>query len=54
MGEFTTIRLSNEVANLIRKECRIAFVESNPKFVGLNISDDFMVRKIVSYYLEDS
>ena len=42
---------SPEVYNLITVECVKEFLKHHPEFEGMNISQDFILRKIAIYYL---
>ena len=46
------IAVDENDVNLMRKECKKLFLESNKEFSGAKITDSFMFKKIVGYYLE--
>jgi hypothetical protein len=52
MTNFRTLRISHENMQLIRAECRKEFLENHPEFKSFRLTDNFMVAKIIEYYLK--
>jgi hypothetical protein len=55
MGEKTYTEhlvCSKTTKKLILNDCVEEFLEHHPEFKGYNITQDFILRKIVEYYLE--
>ena len=44
--------IDNDDLKKLRSECKQLFLNSNPKFVGLKLSDRFMLKKIIDFYLK--
>jgi len=48
-----TIHVSKIDKELLRNECKKLFLDENPNFEGLPLSDGFMFRRLVQYYLRE-
>jgi hypothetical protein len=46
------IAVDEEVLEILNK-CAEDFLDNNPKFVGMKLSKNFIVRKIGEYYLDN-
>jgi len=52
MDNTITIRVSPEDVKIMRSRCRELFLKDNPKFCGYRLSDKFMFKKLVEFYLD--
>ena len=41
-----------ETYDLVINECKTEFLRNNPQFEGINITQEFIVRRIAKYYLD--
>lgn len=41
-----------EVHDMIMNDCKTLFLSENPKFTGIKMSTNFMLRKIAEFYLK--
>jgi len=48
----TKVTCSKSTLNLIMEDCKEEFLENNPKFRGMHLTQGFMLRKLAFYYLE--
>ena len=48
---YIKLSVSKETAILIRERCKEEFLKHNPKFIDLNITDDFIIKRVGDYYL---
>lgn len=47
-----SIHVSTEDKERLRNECKELFLKEHPEFENMKISDGFMFRRLVNYYLE--
>jgi len=45
--------VSKDTHDLVTKNCVQVFKEENPKFKSMNITHEFIIRRIAEYYLEN-
>ena len=51
MANYVRISVSIETKNKF-KDCYTEFLEARPEFKGMFLSEDFILNKIIDYYLE--
>lgn len=47
------ITCSQEDKKLLMKDCVKLFLNENPSFEGMTLSQGFMIKKVVEFYLKD-
>lgn len=52
-SNLTSIRVYKDDKKRIKKECRVEFLDSNPKFKGVKITYHFLIKKMIEYYLKN-
>ena len=50
---YKRLAVSEETFNIVINDCITEFLKHNPKMEGLNISHDFIIRKMSQHYLGD-
>lgn len=46
------IKVTPSQRDKIRGECKKLFLQNNPKFRGMRLSDSFMIEKLIVLYLD--
>lgn len=52
MVKWRVIRISQDNQSRLRSECRELFLDHHPEMKGLTITDEFIVTKIIDFYLK--
>ena len=48
----TLIRVHDIDKKVLMCQCKNLFLESNPKFKGMKLTQAFMLKKVIDYYLD--
>lgn len=46
------LAVTEETFNMIMKDCIKEFLKENPKFIGMRITQNFIIRRIADFYLK--
>ena len=49
---YVNLACSRETKDIIMKDCIEEFIKNNPKFEGMTITQEFILRRIAKFYLE--
>lgn len=41
-----------ETKNKLMNDCKAIFLKSHPEFKDFNITEDFILRKVITFYIE--
>ena len=52
MVKWRQIRVTQEQIDRLRNECKTEFLEHHPEFSSMPLSDNFMLTKIIDWYLD--
>ena len=53
MGNKRLIRIDKEDLDKLRGTCKELFLDQNPEFRTLHLSDTFMLKKVIRFYIEN-
>ena len=52
MNNWSLIRCRKKNKDKLMSDCKSWFLKDNPKFKGLNITQNFMLEKVIDFYLD--
>ena len=52
MATYAQLQIRPDTKKLVMNDCKLLFLRHNPQFIGMHLTEEFIVRRIANAYLD--